>query len=154
MLRGFQSIALDARSEASHPVGSHAAVVCSDEHDISRYMRLQDADAGLHMMRTTDWFRKISGRGALANDVWAEDCWRGFVRGDTETAMPFRGTRRGARLSKCAPCTASVHPVHSVLHPSGSPKLRVATVLASRTSEHPALHQCILCNQCILSWIL
>ncbi|EIE27067.1 P-loop containing nucleoside triphosphate hydrolase protein [Coccomyxa subellipsoidea C-169] len=71
-----------------------------DSDSIERRVLVPDADAGLHMMRTTDWFRKISGRGALSNDVWAEDCWRGFVRGDTETAMPFRGTRRGARLSK------------------------------------------------------
>jgi hypothetical protein len=65
----------------------------------------QDKDTGMHMLRATDFFGRAEGRGALANDVWAENAWRGYVRGQTQTSMDFRGTRR-ARLSKCAPSLA------------------------------------------------
>ncbi|BDA44494.1 Structural maintenance of chromosomes protein 6 [Coccomyxa sp. Obi] len=70
-----------------------------DYEQIERRVLVPDANTGLRMIRETDWFGRAGGRPALANDVWAENAWRGFKRGDSESSMGFNGTKK-TRLTK------------------------------------------------------
>ena len=72
----------------------------------------QDANTGLRMIRETDWFGRAGSRPPLANDVWAENAWRGYKRGESESSMGFNGTKR-TRLTKWASCPRQlVHVLH------------------------------------------
>lgn len=63
----------------------------------------QDADTALRMMRTSHrgLFRQQGGRGAVVDQVFALNGWKGFVKGDSEVSQEPYG-RINARLQKCA----------------------------------------------------
>ncbi|CAL8470455.1 g9997 [Coccomyxa elongata] len=70
-----------------------------DYEQIERRVLVPDANTGLGMIRETEWFGRAGGRMPLAHDVWAENAWRGYKRGDSESSMGFNGTKR-TRLAK------------------------------------------------------